>query len=312
MRKICLFACLYLSVCLSVVAGAETLYERIAANSDAKNLGEFDVVSVIDGDTIIIKQKTGKTPHIRLIGVNAPETKEGLDFRGDKAQEEQPFAGKAKNFVQDAIKASGNKVELYREGREKSYERFLCWVIVKTPDGKRELGELLVAAGLGTVYKDKKFIPDEKEREILAELEKKAKAGKKGIWGDKLPDDNKVAGAGQSQKLKAWLKQNKFSNVHSQGKYGWSPLHLAASQCRTDIAELLLANGAKVDAKDINDWTPLHRVSRNGCKDIADLLIAKGADVNARTDHDKTPLRLAEDDGNANIAELLRQHGGIK
>ncbi|MDR1493541.1 MAG: hypothetical protein LBT05_12585 [Planctomycetaceae bacterium] len=57
-------------------AAAETLYERIAGNPNAKKLGEFEVISVIDGDTIIIKDKKDRNIHIRTIGTNTPETAE--------------------------------------------------------------------------------------------------------------------------------------------------------------------------------------------------------------------------------------------
>jgi len=304
---------------------AETLCERITENPNAKKLGEFEVLSIIDGDTIIIKDKKDRNVHIRTIGVNAPETAKGLEFRDGKISEAEPFADEATKFVKEAIKASDNKVELYREGREKSYERFLCWVIVNTPNGKRELGELLVANGLAKVYKND-FIPDAKEKEILVKLEAKAQQDKKGIWQSQQNKDYKdVATANKSsgnqktltseqskKELNSWLNRNGYANINAKGQWGYSPLHTAARQHNTAIVKLLLAEGAAVDAKDVNDWTPLHRISRDGGKDIAELLIAKGADVNARTDHGKTPLRLAEDAGNADIANLLRQHGGKK
>jgi endonuclease YncB( thermonuclease family) len=188
----------FLFVSLPLVVNAETLCERITVNPNAQYLGEFKVVSVIDGDTICIVNKTGETELIRFIGVNAPETKYGERKRTkNENATAQPFADEATNFIKDLIKAADNKVELYREGREKSYERFLRWVVVETPDGKRELSELLVAAGLGAVYNNTKFIPDAKEREILVNIEAKAKANKKGIWS--LPQNKRPLG--KSEKM---------------------------------------------------------------------------------------------------------------
>ena len=54
---------------------------------------------------------------------------------------------------------------------------------------------------------------------------------------------------------------------------------------------------------------PLHRAAWFGHKEIAELLIAEGADVNAKTKYNRqTPLDWAE--RHPEIADLLRKHGG--
>ena len=47
-----------------------------------------------------------------------------------------------------------------------------------------------------------------------------------------------------------------------------------------------------------------------GHKEIAELLIAKGADVNAKSVHGDTPLDWAIRGKHAETADLLRKHGG--
>ncbi len=44
----------------------------------------------------------------------------------------------------------------------------------------------------------------------------------------------------------------------------------------------LLPKSAEVSAKYKDGWTPLHEAARKGFMDVAELLIAKGADVNAK------------------------------
>jgi cytohesin len=61
--------------------------------------------------------------------------------------------------------------------------------------------------------------------------------------------------------------------------------------------------GADVNAQD-NDirWTPLHVAAAFGHKEIAELLIAKGADVNAKSKRG-TPLSNAVKSGDKEIVE---------
>ena len=70
-----------------------------------------------------------------------------------------------------------------------------------------------------------------------------------------------------------------------------------------------LANGEDVNAS-IGETTPLNVAAFEGHIEIAELLIAKGADLNARNHWNNTPLGSAiRNDLNA-MADLLRKHGG--
>jgi hypothetical protein len=75
-----------------------------------------------------------------------------------------------------------------------------------------------------------------------------------------------------------------------------------------EVAELLIAKGADVNAKDEGEWTPLHSAAYWGEKEIAELLIAKGADVNAKNDVGITPLDWAIHLNHSEIADLIRKH----
>ena len=69
-----------------------------------------------------------------------------------------------------------------------------------------------------------------------------------------------------------------------------------------------LVAGTDVDARDAEDKTPLQHAAYWGHKEIAELLIAKGADVNAKDNVGTTTLDWAK--YKPEIADLLRKHGG--
>lgn len=69
-----------------------------------------------------------------------------------------------------------------------------------------------------------------------------------------------------------------------------TPLHLAARTGQKTVAELLLADGADVNAADESDETPLHLAAASGHLDMVLLLISHGANVNALDEDDATPL----------------------
>jgi len=65
-----------------------------------------------------------------------------------------------------------------------------------------------------------------------------------------------------------------------------------------------------LNKKTSNGWAALHFAAEEGHKEVAELLIAKGADMNANSDDDGTPLDRAVSEGHKEISELLRKHGG--
>ena len=54
----------------------------------------------------------------------------------------------------------------------------------------------------------------------------------------------------------------------------------------------------------------MHWAAARGHKEVAELLIAEGADVNAKGDDGNTPLGTAILFKRTEIADLLRKHGG--
>ena len=94
------------------------------------------------------------------------------------------------------------------------------------------------------------------------------------------------------------------SLVSERDEYGFTALHEVAGEHYVKMVELLIANGADVNAKNDSGITPLHLAAY---EQNVQLLIDNGAMVNVRSDLGETPLYLmaSEEDGFESMAALL-------
>ena len=114
-----------------------------------------------------------------------------------------------------------------------------------------------------------------------------------------------AAKAGDLAKVRALLTENP-ALVSSKDTNGCTALILAAGWGHKDVAALLLANKAEVNAKEATDgWTPLHAAAANGQKDVVKLLLASKAEVNAKTGGGYTPLHWAALRSQKDVVKLL-------
>ena len=99
--------------------------------------------------------------------------------------------------------------------------------------------------------------------------------------------------------------------VFSKDEDGFTPLHLADANGYKEMAELLLANKADVNARDNSQSTPLHQAVAAGGEhtDLLGLLITYKADVNAADTNGLTPLHYATLADNGKAVKLLLIHG---
>ena len=74
---------------------------------------------------------------------------------------------------------------------------------------------------------------------------------------------------------------------------GQTALHYAAQGCSVAVAELLLANGAQVDAEDLDGNTPLWNATlrTRGDGAVVQLLIGRGADPHHANHDGRTPMQ---------------------
>jgi ankyrin repeat protein len=93
---------------------------------------------------------------------------------------------------------------------------------------------------------------------------------------------------------------------HSIQSVGMTPLHAALlSYHHKEMVELLISRGADVNAGDTSKATPLHYAVRNDLMLDAKLLLANGAEVNARDSHSASPLHWAVGSHHLDMVKLL-------
>jgi ankyrin repeat protein len=128
--------------------------------------------------------------------------------------------------------------------------------------------------------------------------------------GDGLTALHLAAEAGQLEVAKVLLAAR--ANVQAKTRIGaYTPLHLAAGGGHADIVTALLDAGADARAVTTNSAvTPLHLAAKalNGDAAVRALL-QKGADVNARERSGQTPLMFAAASGRTTAVKVLVEFG---
>jgi len=100
--------------------------------------------------------------------------------------------------------------------------------------------------------------------------------------------------------------RNVLDLIIERGNYG-DTIHLAACRGDLDKVQTLLEKGTDVNTKDEFGCTPLHWAARARSPEVADLLITNGADINATAGPDNlTPLMAAR---KLPVIELLVSKG---
>ena len=190
--------------------------------------------------------------------------------------------------------------------------------------GRTDTAKLLLARGADINAKDDKGMTalnlarNEKMVELLRQRgEQAAKANtpsRKPPTQDAAslaPQIIEAAARGDLEKIKAILKNNpELLNTKKGNAFGSTPLHFAAYNGRTEVAQYLLSTGADVNAINNAGVTPLHDATATGRLDIVLLLLTKKADVTIRDGRGKTALDYAIEKQHQDIAEVLRQHRG--
>ena len=111
----------------------------------------------------------------------------------------------------------------------------------------------------------------------------------------------------QPENVKALLNAGADVNLPSRESMKVTPLASAAAAKQTELARVLIAHGANVNARGATGHVPLHEAAANGTVELVKLLIDSGAAVNAKTDDGKTPLDFAIEYKRDEVVDLLKE-----
>lgn len=138
--------------------------EEVKSNSKIKDLS---VKRVVDGDTVVL-EKNGYEYKVRLIGVDTPES---VHLDKNKNTKEGKIAS---DFTKERL--TGKKVDIEFDVKpQDKYGRYLVYLYV---DGI-SYNEVLLEEGMARVMM---ISPNVKNKELYAQIEKRAKDKKIGIW----------------------------------------------------------------------------------------------------------------------------------
>jgi len=110
---------------------------------------------------------------------------------------------------------------------------------------------------------------------------------------------------GKKEIVELLLDRKADVNIPSNNDFRVTPLHSAAAVNQFEIAQLLLQNGAKINAVQMNGVTPLHSAANNGNVEMVKLFLENGADKNLRMKDGKLAVDLARIKGFNEIVTLL-------
>ena len=102
------------------------------------------------------------------------------------------------------------------------------------------------------------------------------------------------------------------AKLDATNKFGQNAVHAAAKGKNIDSFNIILSKATKklINAKDSDDWTPAHIAASNGYTNKIIALAKKGASMTQKNCDDETPWDLARDKY-PDIADYIHQYNKI-
>jgi hypothetical protein len=100
------------------------------------------------------------------------------------------------------------------------------------------------------------------------------------------------------------------AQIEAATKSGFTALHMACGKGHLDVVASLLAQNAQIEAKNKNGSTPLHTAAQKGHADVVLMLLQRSppANIEAANNNGVRPLNSAAHKGHSAVVNILIQH----
>ncbi|KAL8825434.1 MAG: hypothetical protein Q9170_007792 [Blastenia crenularia] len=142
---------------------------------------------------------------------------------------------------------------------------------------------------------------DTRKRELSMDIAEKKSEGSTVITGLRAAVQER-----HMSRLQVLLEEGADVNAKDVG--GWTALILAAENGYVEAVEMLLRNGADVDISGRRSWSALHWAASHGELMVVQLLVKNGANINANK-NGWAPILLAAKKGYMAVVEFLTENG---
>src|SRR2546421_1753162 len=116
---------------------------------------------------------------------------------------------------------------------------------------------------------------------------------------------------GQKETTEYLIGKGADVNAIARNSTGFTALTGAVANNHTEIAKLLVKQGAQVNYRYEGGFSPLMGAAEHGNVELVNFLLENGADPNAKTRDGKSPMSFAKTGNHFECIEALKEYGAL-
>lgn len=118
---------------------------------------------------------------------------------------------------------------------------------------------------------------------------------KRGVTQEEIDEKRIETERQMLEDLKKWVADGRDLDRDFRDPNGATPLHIAAANGYIDVLEFLLDHHVSLHIRDYDSWLPIHAAACWLQTEVLEILVKNGADLDAKTKNGETAFDLAED-----------------